>query len=1114
MKTFYVTTCMLIALTGGVANAQTGSHASTIDSLANFDRQQCMNYFYAHHNNPNDLPEFISASQRTYIYQTFFSSSSRPSGPNPLPQQACTNIDFESGNLNGWISSSGFNPAFNAAGCCLNLGGAQQVTTGGNDGCGGFPTVAPGGNFSVMLGNNGTGGIADRLEQTFNVTASNANFTYRYAVVFEDPGHAIADQPGFQIEMLDSSGMQIPCTFYNVSAGQNIPGFVNSATCNNVVYKPWTNVSVDLTSYIGQNVTIRFTTYDCSLGGHYAYAYIDGSCIDFNITQSAILCQGSTVQLNGPAGFATYTWQLPDYSTQNGQTITTGMPGVYTLNMITFTGCPGPTMTYTLTDFPKPNAAFAPNQLSACSHALNFTNTSSVSSGNIVSNNWNLGDGNTGTTLNASHTYANTGSYNVQLICITNMGCSDTAIVPVSISPLPNVSFLSNTVCLNTATSFTNTSTVSSGAIVSTNWSFGNGNQSTLLQPTQQYLNPGTYPVTLNVTTNNNCTSSVTQSVTVYALPNVSFSAIAVCEGQVTNYLNTSSINGGSISNYIWDFNSDGTPDNTNLNPSYAFASAGTYNTQLMVVTTNNCSATYSLAVNVYPNPVIQFAANAACQGAATSFTSQCGVTNGQITGYNWSFGDATSGNLAHPQHLYSGYGNYNVVLTATSNHNCSNTMQQTVVVHPKPVVNFSSSIACLNQTTQFNNQCSIVAGNIMLYQWDFDNNGTIDNTSVNPGYVYPVAGTMQSRLIAVSNNNCSNQSLNNVVVHYNPVADFSVPSACMPQSSHFTDASLSSDGAITSWSWDFNGDNLPDNLMQNPQYNFAQAGNYGVKLEIQTQYGCTSTLMKSAYVNATPTALFSAQNSMGCPSLCVNFTNNSSIGSGAISTYQWIFGDNTPPSYAQNPTHCYETGNYGVTLKAVSDSGCVGTSFVPNFVQVYPTPVAGFDILPAEVEITTPLVEVQDRSTGANSVVYFFSDGTTKNTPNFSHLFTTDEAKTIAVLQVVSNVHSCKDSIVKDITIKPSWVVYVPNAFTPNRDGINDGFRALGVGIEAFKMQIFDRWGKMIFETNDINMPWDGSVGRGDTDDAKQEVYVWKVKVKDVNHNDHDLIGHVTLLK
>ena len=400
------------------------------------------------------------------------------------------------------------------------------------------------------------------------------------------------------------------------------------------------------------------------------------------------------------------------------------------------------------------------------------------------------------------------------------------------------------------------------------------------------------------------------------------------------------------------------------------------------------------------------------------------------------------------------------------------------------------------------------------MYQWDFDNDGSIDNTTANPAYVYPTAGIQQSRLVAVSNNNCVNQNINNVVVHVNPVADFQVPSACMPQSSVFSNTSHSSDGAITAYNWDFNGDNLTDNVLPNPQYNFAQAGNYGVKLEVQTQYGCTNTIIKSAYVNATPTALFSVENPTGCPSLCVNFTNQSSIGNGAIKTYQWIFGDNTAPSYDMNPTHCYDTGNYGITLKAVSDSGCVGTSFVSNAVQVYPAPIAGFDILPNEVEITTPLVEVQDRSAGASDVVYYFSSGGSKHVRNFSQIFDTDDAKTIAILQVVTNTHGCRDSIIHDITVKPAWVIYVPNAFTPNHDGLNDGFRALGVGIEAFNMQIFDRWGKMIFETEDINTAWDGSVGRGEAGDAKQEVYVWKVKVKDVNHNDHNLIGHVTLLK
>jgi PKD repeat protein len=148
-----------------------------------------------------------------------------------------------------------------------------------------------------------------------------------------------------------------------------------------------------------------------------------------------------------------------------------------------------------------------------------------------------------------------------------------------------------------------------------------------------------------------------------------------------------------------------------------------------------------------------------------------------------------------------------------------------------------------------------------------------------------------------------------------------------MPASYKFFKLSTSVDGTITSYAWDFNGDNLIDNNQQNPQYIFTQSGNYGVKLEVQTQYGCTNTIIKSVYVNATPSALFTAQNNEGCPSLCVQFTNNSTIGSGNIVTNQWIFGDNSSPDYSQNPTHCYSTGNYNVTLKVVSDSGCVSSS-------------------------------------------------------------------------------------------------------------------------------------------------------------------------------------------
>ncbi|MGZ3921878.1 MAG: hypothetical protein ACXVC7_16380, partial [Bacteroidia bacterium] len=223
--------------------------------------------------------KIISANQTTSTFATNNLSKQNPYNPQPTSAGPCINIDYESGSLSGWTPSSGYHPGFNPLGCCPNPGGQQLVTSGaGIDPAGGFPVVAPGGNFSLRLGDSNTGGEADRIEQTFMVSAANANFTYRYAVVLQDPGHTASQQPAFTVEMLDSTGAQVPCTFYNVTAGGNIPGFFNSQSQASVVYKPWTNVLVDLTNYIGQNVTIRFSTYDCALGGHYGYAYIDGNC--------------------------------------------------------------------------------------------------------------------------------------------------------------------------------------------------------------------------------------------------------------------------------------------------------------------------------------------------------------------------------------------------------------------------------------------------------------------------------------------------------------------------------------------------------------------------------------------------------------------------------------------------------------------------------------------------------------------------------------------------------------------------------------------------------------------------------------------------------------------
>lgn len=1284
MKTnIYLSLVLALILTYSLTGQTPKSANSTIDSLQHFNKSYWLSYISQKTNHSNaEVNEFIGAQERQYLRDTYYSTQKNSPQP-PVIQQACTNIDFESGNTSGWSLSTGFHPLFNTSGCCPTAGGAQTIMSGnGVDPCGGFPVVCPGGLFSVRLGNNGTGGVADRMEQKFFVTSSNANFTYKYAVVFQDPGHTASEQPAFTVEMVDTLGNAIPCTYYNVSSGQNIPGFQASATCASVVYKPWTSVVVDLTSYIGQNVIIRFTTYDCALGGHYGYAYIDGSCIAFQQTMSDTLCAGMTKQICAPPGFGSYIWSGGSINGNTNQCVTVGPGFTYTVQTTLVTGCQGPAFYYPIITNAKPVAAF--NTVgNNCTLTVNFNNTSSISAGSIVSHNWNFGDGNTSTLINPTHTYLSPGNYNVRLITGSNKSCYDTVYNPVlvnsppianftqtticqgspvnfndlstapqgvinnwnwsfgdgslnslqqnpahiysapgtysvtlfvsssngcadtsihfvnvnalpnpnfsvanscfgttsvfnnsssipsgtitnwmwdidgngtvdysnqnithvypapatytvilttasnancirsfsttvTIDPLPNINITGNDVCLNAVTYFTNNSTIGNGnQITSYSWNFGNSTTSSQTSPQVIYTAPGNYMVTLSATSNNNCTSSGSTMVQVHPNPVPLFATNNVCLGNLNVFNNQSTISGGNITNWMWDVNGDGNTDSTSANPTYTYPNPGSYSVSLTAISNNNCVKTFTTMVTVNPLPVVNFSANNTCLGGTTNFVNNSTIGfNNMITGYLWNFGSNNTTTAPNPNITYPNYGNYVVNLTATSNNNCSSTGSLQVSVFANPNANFIATTTCLNQATQFTNQSAIPVGTITKYRWDFDGNNTWDDsTNVNPTHIYPTFGTMNAKLEAISSNNCRSQKTNVVIVHGNPIADFSANSVCLGDNTNFHDLSSSPDGNITSYQWDFNGDNIIDNVSQNPLHNYNTNGIYLAKLEVQTQYGCTNVKSKSVYVNAKPVVQFTANNKTGCPSLCVPFTNNSYITAGTIVTYQWLFGDDSSPIYLKNPTHCYESGNFNVTLKCVSDSGCISTLNMPAFVNVYPSPTAGFNVTPEEIDEFQPIINVQNTAIGATSVTYTFDFGMIYNTPNFTHTLNTDGPGRVLLLQVVTNSYGCKDTVLKAIDIKPGFAIYIPNAFTPNGDNLNDGFGAKGVGIESFQMWIYDRWGHIIFESSDINDYWKGNA-KGSSEPIEDGVYVWKAQVKDVFHKNHDLTGHVTVIK
>lgn len=192
-----------------------------------------------------------------------------------------------------------------------------------------LPFLPPGEHAVVKLGNEQVGAQAEAITYHFTVDTNQAILLLKFAVVFEDPEHPSPDQPRFVVRVLNAAGQLVDeCAEYDVTAAGNIPGFQNYISGrHNIRWRPWTNVGIDLSNYIGQTVRVQFVTYDCSRFGHYGYAYFTASCINNQLALNG--CNGDQMTLIAPSDFVSYSWN-------NGST---DISATYTINGTSTANC-------------------------------------------------------------------------------------------------------------------------------------------------------------------------------------------------------------------------------------------------------------------------------------------------------------------------------------------------------------------------------------------------------------------------------------------------------------------------------------------------------------------------------------------------------------------------------------------------------------------------------------------------------------------------------------------------------------------------------------------------------------------------------------------------------
>ncbi len=572
---------------------------------------------------------------------------------------------------------------------------------------------------------------------------------------------------------------------------------------------------------------------------------------------------------------------------------------------------------------PSPTAIFGTNVNTGCSPlTLDFSNSSLGLPDTYF---WDFGDGTTSNTSDSlfNHTFttgASDTTYTIMLVVENECG-SDTAYHTITVLPNSVTAFFNadQTVgCEPLTVNFTQFSQSSTFY----SWDFGDGNVSTLHDPTHTFVNPGTYNVQLFV--NDGCSyDTASVSITVNPSPVVDFTTApdSVCVNQDFTFTNLSV----GLASVDWDFGDGNT--STLSNPNHSYISSGTYNVTLTGTSlTNGCTASITKPVVVRVNPIADFNFNPpnGCYPLPVNFTN----TSSNATFYEWYFGDGNSSVNTSPNHTYGIDGNFVITLVATHLNGCTDTTQQNITVYPVPSADFdlSQDSSCyIPVTVNFtNNSTGAVA-----YAWDFDNGQT--SALTDPTTDYTTTGTYSIELVASNQFGCTDTMTKDFTVYPLPIADFTISgdTACALQAVNFTNNSTFG----TNYVWDFGDGNTSTDA--NPSHEYTAPGNYIITLHTYGLGGCGDTVSLSTpiVVHPSPTADFSYVNVQNPDPLSgtVEYTN---LSSGALS-YEWWFGSFGTSTDVNPIFRFYQIGEFSTTLVATNEFGCTDT-IVKNVIVDY----------------------------------------------------------------------------------------------------------------------------------------------------------------------------------
>lgn len=741
-----------------------------------------------------------------------------------------------------------------------------------------------------------------------------------------------------------------------------------------------------------------------------------------------------------------------------------------------------------------------------------------------VSCNWNASSTG-GTGMGPTPPGGNVGNYQPALnvtvgqqfvICISNYSGVNTQ---VSFSNTGSAGLSCNPFVVPGKTICKGSSAVLSGTTTLTNASAtinpgGNVSIGSAINFTMSPTTTTNYTITLTGTDSQNAvvTSTTATSITVLD-PTVAInSSSTVCEGGSVNL--TSSATGTSVA-YQWNgpagySSAVQNPVMNNLLPT----ASGIYTVQASVTTgTLVCTTTNTTDVTVIPVNQVTVSPSVVSICEGLSFNLYAGATNASSYLWNGPAGYmSVAQNPGFSNVVTTMTGIYTVTALFTQNNVvCTTTNVVDVTVKPKVAFNLAPLPNICDNTTLF------IPGpfGANSYTWTGPG-GYVSNTQ---NLSIPNVNTSQSGLytLVTDVSGCITSDSISVTV-LSPVLFSVVPgnrTICQGDTVHVNTEVVGGSGVYNIvWS--------PGTGLMPPFGTHAVASptNSTFYTITANDVACPAQFINTTFivfVNPLPQPNVSASKTEGCVPLCIDLISNSSP---QAVTVDWNFGGGLKTS-GDPINFCFRNaGTYSVTTTITDINGCKSTRTSPFVITAFPRPGPDFSWTPEEVSYIDNYVNFYSTSASGSIVAQYWDFGDMVNNPNTNsstvknpfHEYSDIGKYPVTIVQ--TNAWGCTDTLIKVLEVIEDFTMYIPNAFTPNGDGVNDIFQPKGMGWkpDQYEFLIYDRWGNLIFKTKDYTAGWDGML-KGSL--CPSDVYVYKIKaVSHANSSRKEFAGHVTLMK